>query len=162
MPTTEYTPTVNELGLFLKSRTKTRFNAVVGTFTDATPVTAEEAQELIAQAVDEVAIAVGSNLPNGPDDDPDLFRRGAKSLTILLSAMNVESALVQEQVTDPRSAYAAFERRYNNFRKALIEAVTEARGASGGGESDTGVDAAAAFGVAGSFPEPMTRLDERF
>jgi hypothetical protein len=61
MPTTDYTPTAHDLAVFMKTRTKTRYGAVVGEFTDTTPVTLEEAGTLISQAVDETALAVGSD-----------------------------------------------------------------------------------------------------
>lgn len=162
MPTTEFTPTVDELGRFLRSRTKTRFNQVVGTFTDQTPVSAEGAEELIAEAVSEVAIAVGSNLPAGPEGEERLYMDGAKSLVLLLAAMNVELQLMPEASSDPRSAYALMERRYTAFRKSLIEAVSEARGESGGGgESDMGGgDRIPA--PAGTFPEPGTTMREPY
>lgn len=165
MPITDFTPTLEELGHFMKTRTRSRtaYGSVVGTFDDNTPVTAVEAEELIAQAADEVAIAVGSDLPLGPENEPDLYERGAKALTLILAAMNLEIALVPEQVNDPRSAYAALERRYTSFRKSLIEAVSEARGGSGqGGEGD---DSSATVNTGlplFSFPEPMTRITDRF
>lgn len=162
MPTDQFTPTVDELGQFMRARTKTRYGQTVGTFNDSTPVTAEQAQGLIQEAVDETALAVGSDLPAGPDGDPDLFTRGAKAVALLLASMNVELTLAPEQVSDPRSPYAALERRVNSLTKRLIEAVTEARGGTEGGESDTGVVNAAAFGASGTFPPPMTTLDERF
>lgn len=152
MPTTDYKPTLEELGTFMRTRTKTRYGAVVGTFTDSTPVTDEQATELIEQAVDEVAIAVGANLPSGPEGDEDIYKKGAKALILLLSSMNVELQLAPEQVNDPRSPYAALERRYTAFRKSLIEAVTEARGGTGGGES-AGEDPGGYGFPSGGFPE---------
>lgn len=155
MPTTDYTPTADDLAVFMKTRTKTRYGAVVGEFTDVTPVTLTEAGTLIAQAVDETALAVGSNLPDGPEDDRDLYRRGAKQVVLLLSAMNVELALSGEQVNDPRSPYAALERRANSLRKTLVEAVSEARGAyGGGGESDAADNLAETMRPSYNFPPP--------
>jgi hypothetical protein len=150
MPTADFTPTVEDLAFFMRARAKTRYGATVGTFDDTTPVTADQAAGLIDEALNEVAIAVGPNMPVGPDDDPDLYKNGAKALVLLLASMNVEITLAPEQVNDPRSPYAALERRYNNFHKALIEAVAEAQGgAAGEGESA----ATAASGLpAGHFP----------
>lgn len=164
MPTADFTPTLDELGKFMKSRTRSRaqYGTVVGTFNDDTPVTANEAEELIAQAADEVAIAVGSTLPDGPDDEPDLYRRGARSLVLVLAAMNVEIALMPEQVTDPKSAYAALERRFISYRKSLIEAVSEAKGGGDGGDGDDSSATSASMFPVFTFPEPMTRLTDRF
>lgn len=162
MPIADFTPTVDELAHFLRARTKTRYGATVGTFNNDTPVTLSQAQGLIAEAIDEVALAVGSDLPAGPGDDPDIFKRGAKAAVLLLSAMNVEITLAPEQVNDPRSPYAALEKRQTALTKRLIEAVTEARGGAAGGESDTGVAPLSDLAGFGTFPEPMTRLDQRW
>jgi hypothetical protein len=152
MPTTDYTPTAHDLAVFMKTRTKTRYGAVVGEFTDTTPVTLEEAGTLISQAVDETALAVGSDLPPGPENDEDLYERGAQQVVLLLSAMNVELAISGEQVTDPRSPYAALERRVNSLRKTLVEAVSEARGSYGGGESDAADNLGETMRPASHFP----------
>lgn len=163
MPTTDFTPTIAELATFMKNRTKSRYGAVVGAFNADTPVTDTEAEDLIAQAVDEMALAVGSDLPTGPDDDPDLYRRGAKQAVLLLSAMNVELAISGEQVNDVRSPYAALERRLNGvngkggLRSTLIESVAEKIGLSGAeaGESVAVDDVTIAIQQSfGSFPAP--------
>lgn len=139
MPTADYTPTVEELATFLKVRTKSRYGAVVGEFTADTPITATDAAELIAEAVNEVAIAVGSDVPDATNvEDVDSLRKGAKALVQILAAMNVELALVPEQINDPRSAYQALERRFTRLSKVLVEAITEAKGGTGGGESAAG------------------------
>lgn len=161
MPTIDYTPTAQELAVFMKTRTKTRYGAVVGAFNDSTPVTLEEATGLIAGAVDETALAVGSDLPDGPEDDKELYRRGAKSVVLLLSAMNVEMTISGEQVADPRSPYAVLERRYNGLSKRLMEAVTEARGGFGGGESDASDNDEVAAPM-GHFPPASDTMSRRF
>lgn len=160
MPTADYTPTVDELGAFMRARTKTRYGATVGTFDDTTPVTLSQATGLIAEAVDEIGIAVGPDMPVGPDDDPDIYKRATKSAVLLLASMNVELQLVPDQVDDPRSPYAALERRFNNFRKALIESVADARGDEAEGEESVAVSDARmpSYG----FPPPGTTMDERF
>ncbi len=133
MPVAEYTPTVEELGRFLKARTRSRLGgAAAGTFDENTAITAEEAEGLIQEALDEVAPAIGTNMPLGPVDDPNFFKRGAKSLVLILSAMNVEMTLMPEQTSDPRSAYTALERRYIRFMKTMIDALN--------GEGDSAVD----------------------
>lgn len=162
MPTADFTITTEELALFMRTRSKTRWGAVVGEFNADTPVTAEHATSLIREAVREVAISVGADLPDGPADEPDLFRDGAKSLVTMIAAMNVELQLAPEQVSDPRSPYAALERRVKDYRKALIEAVTEARGGTQGGDSDTGTDTASNFGVSGNFPDADDMMTRAF
>jgi hypothetical protein len=163
MPTTDYTPTAADLAVFMKTRTKTRFGAVVGEFTADTPVTLEEAQDLIDQAVNETALAVGSDLPDGPEDDDDLYRKGAQQVVLLLAAMNVELAISGEQVNDPRSPYVALERRVNILRETLIEAVSEARGVYGGGGGSDAADNQGEYGrPVFSFPPPSDTGTRRF
>jgi hypothetical protein len=152
-------PTVADLGTFLKTRTKTRYGATVGLFNDTTPITTDEAETLIQEAADEVTIATGSEIPDGPNEDPDLYRRGVKALILLLAAMNAETVLSGEQVNDPRSPYTALERRYNALKKTVVEAVSEARGAYGGGESDA-ADSGASGMPSYSFP-PASNLGTR-
>lgn len=161
MPTADFTPTVEELGHFMRARTKTRYGATVGTFTDTTPVTEPQAEGLIAEAVDEIGIAVGPDLPEGPAGSEDIYKRSTKAAVLLLASMNVELQLVPDQVDDPRSPYAALERRYNNFRKALIEAVADARGDETQGEESVAVSDARLPSY-GGFPEPGTTTWERY
>lgn len=167
MPTEAFTPVVGDLAQFMRARTKTRYGATVGTFDESTPVTDVQAQGLIQEAVDEVAIAVGSTLPPGPDEaDPDLYNRGARALVLLLASMNVELTLSPEQVNDPRSPYAALERRFDSLKKTLVEAVSEARGGESVGGAGGGSDVAAGVTASGypaaSFPPPSDTGSRRF
>lgn len=161
MPAAEFTPTVDELGAFMRARTKTRYGQLAGTFNDTTPVTEPQAEGLIAEAADEVAIAVGPDLPLGPEGSEDIYKRSAKAVVLLLASMNVELQVVPDQVDDPRSPYAALERRYNSLRKALIEAVADARGDETGGEESVAVSDARLPSY-GGFPPPGTTTWERF
>lgn len=159
MPISDYLPDVTELGRFMKTRTRTRFGQVIGTFDENTAVTEVEAQGLIAEAAGEVAIAVGPSVPDGPDDDPDMYRNGAKQLVLILAAMNVEMTLAPETTDDVRSAYAALERRFKSLKDTLVEAITEANGGTEGGE---------AAGTGGSMvawwsgPPPMTKMTDEY
>lgn len=159
MPLADYMPDLPELGRFMKTRTRTRYGQVVGTFTEDTAVTADEASGLIAEAADEVALAIGPVLPDGPPGNEDFYVNGAKSLVLILSAMNVEAALVPDQTDDPRSAYAALERRYNSLKKTLVEAITEALGGTEGGEVAGSGGSATPYWTG---PPPMTTMDEKY
>lgn len=148
MPTSDYTPSVDEVASIMKARTKTAFGAEAGTFTDTTPVTADRVSELIREATDEVAPVFGPDIPDGPDpDDPDTLRRGVKRVVQLLAAANVELDMWPEQAQQQGSAYRLYLERATAIRKTLIEAVSEA-GGGGAGESVAGSDPAAQ----GSFP----------
>ncbi len=151
-----YQPSLEELGTFLKTRTRSRLGgAGIGTFDENTAVTATEALSLIQEAADEVALAIGSVMPDGPAVDPGMYRRGAKALVLLKAAMNVELALVPEQTSDPRSAYSALERRFESFLKTFIEAI--------GGEGDSAVDEDITPGVSELMPNfsfPTTSIGD--
>jgi hypothetical protein len=138
VPTSDYTPTADEVASIMKARLKTRFGAEVDTFTEDTPVKASRVSELIQEAVDELAPAVGPDIPDGPDpDDPDVLRRGVKRVVQLLAAANVELDMWPEQAQQQGSAYRLYLERANSLRKGLLEAVSEA-GGGGAGESVAG------------------------
>lgn len=151
MPTSDYTPTVDELASLLRARAKTIYGAEVGTFNAETTPTGDEASGLIQEAVDEIASVVGPDVPDGPDpDDPETLRRMAKRVVQLLAAANVELSYFPEQAGQPGSAYQRFLERATAMRKVLAEAVSEA-GGGGAGESVAGTEPLAR----GDFPEPL-------
>lgn len=109
MPSSDYTPDVQDVGGLLRARTVDDDGNELGTFTSAasdepTRPTLEEATESIEQAVEEIAGRIGADIPqalHGP----------AKSIAKLLSAMNIELTYFPEQVRNNKSPYEAYERR---------------------------------------------------
>lgn len=107
MPSTDFTPDVAAVGNMLRARTRDDDGNLLGTFTPATTPTAEQCEELIVEAVEEITGILG-------DDIPERLYKSAKAVAVLLSAMNVELTYYPEQVKDDHSAYPAYERRYNS------------------------------------------------
>lgn len=148
MPTSDYTPTVEDVAALLPARTRTRFNKEVGTFLpdpgdddtkDRTRPTREQVVAKINEAVTELALNIGTDLPDSPGKDPDAIRKGAKAAAILLSGMNVELGYFADEIgTGPDSTYAALERRYNRLFPKLLDAISEAGGAVSGEEGGDG------------------------
>lgn len=145
MPVTDYTPTTANVATLLRTYTKDRYTAVTGSFSDDTEPTGDQVTDMIDEALQEVALAVGPDipdyLPDNPDADHDFLRNCAKTVVGLLSAMNVVLSKTPDQISDPRSPYAVLEKRYENLRKTLLNAISDARGkaALSGGDGDLSV-----------------------
>lgn len=156
MPTSDYRPTLEQVGSLIRERTVNGYGVEVGAFSDVvgsdertkTKPTATQAGTLLDKAVREVRVAVGPELPGEPDgwqaDDPSAvewsIRDSAAEVVSLYAAMLVELNYYGKQINTGGSTYPQLEKLYNTQRKALIEMVAEA-GLGGGGESiggDTG------------------------
>lgn len=107
MPSSDYTPTNENVANLLRARTVDDDGNELGAFTPETKPTGDQAEVIIAEAVDEIAGRIGQDIP------AKLFKP-AKAVTALLSAMNVESTYYPEAINnDNRSPYLAYERRVN-------------------------------------------------
>jgi hypothetical protein len=165
MPISDYTPTTAEVAKLIRARTKDKYGNEVGDFTADTEPTADEATGLIAEAVDEIASAVGPDVPDGPDpDDPETLRRMTKRVVSLLAAANVELSYFPEQAGQAGSAYQRLMERIDGrsskdsgMRGTLLEAVAEA-GGGGSGQSVAGPDDL----PQGDFPPPSGWMGARF
>lgn len=138
MPSSDFTPTVDDVGAMLRGRTRDDDGNELGTFTPTTLPTDTQAQSIIEQAVEEIAGQIGENIPAR-------LRKSAKSITTLLAAMNVELTYYAEQVNSGKSAYEAYERRVNaalgtpQKRGWLVVAVNdEETGGDEGSADDAG------------------------
>lgn len=149
MPTSDYTPSLAEVGSRIRRRTINNYGQTTGTFSDGgsdprllTKPTATEANLLIADAVLEVASAVGVDLPDGPDDQPDIYRSQARKLAALYAAMNIELEYYGEEVASTHgSTYSQLKDLWDAGRKRLMESINEAKGGSGTGGESIGSDA---------------------
>lgn len=165
MPISEYTPTIIQVASLIRARTKDRYNNEVGTFTVDTRPDLDTATELINEAVEELALNIGVDLPDAKGDDPDAIRKSATRVASLLGAMNIELSLFPDSVDrgNSTSTYAALERRYNRLFPLLLSAVEEAGGDVSGEEVGSG-------GGNTSYGKPsydfgdheVTTFDERF
>lgn len=142
MPTSEYTPTVDDVAALLRARTRDDVGVEVGTFNEDTSPTADEVTNLIALAVGSVSSAVGADIPDAADRDDggdvDAHRDAAKTLVSLKAAMLIELSYYPEQIDADRSPYNAYKDIYDENRAALLEAVLEARGGSSDGGAASG------------------------
>lgn len=109
-----YLPVVSDIGALLRARTKDSFGNELGTFTDDTRPTDEQVLRLIKLAEGDVAVQL-------PDDLPEEYYQELHALIALKAAMLVELTHFPEQVRTGRSAYAEYERMFDNQMESLKE-----------------------------------------
>lgn len=131
MPVSDYTPDVAEVGAILRSRTITKARGEAGTFNPAsveeaarTRPTAEQVETLIQESMDAITPIFGTDIPNGPNpEDPHVYRRGARRLAALGTALLIELGYFSEQVATGRSPYeqllALYTTRSSNLMAVL-------------------------------------------
>lgn len=132
MPSSDYAPTLADVGNLLRARTTDGDGNELGTFTPNTTPTSDEAGNIIQEAVDEMSGRLGDDIP------PRLFKP-AKAITTLLAAMNVELTYYPEQVRSGKSAYEAYERRVTSALDRpgwLVKAVKDESSGGEGGPAD--------------------------
>lgn len=117
-------PTVDDVALLLRARTKDSHGNEVGTFDDDTRPTAEQVEEQIDTAV----ALVGMRLP--PTDQlPVALQPAVAALVAYRAALRIEKSYFPEQVRSDRSAYDQLKEEYTDDLAALQEALEG--GASG-------------------------------
>ena len=118
-------PTVDEVALLLRARTKDQYGNEVGTFDDDTRPTADQVEEHI----DAAAPLVWMRLP--PIDTlPSELVPAVASLVAYRAALRVEKAFFPEQVRSDRSAYDQLLAEYVSDLDALIKAIESGTGSS--------------------------------
>ena len=127
MPSSDYTPDVDDVAVFLRTRTRDIFGAELGTFTPDTRPTDAEVQAIIADTV------VNMEDDFGTDIDESLWS-SAKRVTALRAAMAVEVSYFSEQVALDRSVYPFLKEWYVEDLDKLNAAVVET---AEGGEKGT-------------------------
>lgn len=132
-PSTEYPwlPTVGEVALHVRARTRTRGGAQVGTFTAETAITSTEVQNLIVQAAERM----GGKLGTVPENLYD----AASSTAAIMAAMFLELSYFPEQINSDRSSYRELKKLLDEDLTSLIEAM-----GSGGSTAIDDQEAAAA------------------
>lgn len=153
MPVSDYTPSIEDVGARLFSRTKTKGGQEAGTFNpstaeerDKTRPTAEQVMALISENVDTIAGEFGADIPDAPGDDPARFRKGVKSLVTLAVAMDVELNFYAEQVATGRSPYRDMKTLFDSRHKALLGAIFPGDGDGGPGGPQTEGEGYASYG----------------
>jgi hypothetical protein len=118
-------PTVEQVALLIRARTKDSAGNEVGTFDDDTRPTADQVEEQIDAAV----ALVGVRFP--PQGSLTDEQTGAfQALVAYRAAMRVEKSYFPEQVRTDRSAYTQLREEYLDDLQALTEAISQ----GGGGE----------------------------
>lgn len=127
------------MGALLRARTKSKYGGEpVGTFDNNTVVSGQDADLMIQQAVEEIALNIGADLPDALGSDKDAIRKSARAVAELLAAMNIEMSLFPEAVERGLSVYQALERRYNRLFPKLVDAIAEAGGQVSGEDGNGG------------------------
>lgn len=139
-----WTPTVAAVAALIRARTKVPGGKEVGTFTANTRPTEAEVKELIGQAVDHVAAAIGGDPCN------DQLRESAGAASAMLAAILIEQSYWPEQAEARGSTAARLESLFNTRMKSLTAAVAEECGGQGTGGTEDGNSGAVA---AGSFSD---------
>lgn len=111
-------PTVEDVALLLRARTKDDFGNEVGTFDDSTRPTADQVEEQI----DAAYALVMTRLP--PDCElPNHLLPAVTSVVAYRAAMRIEKSYFPEQVRSDRSAYEQLVLEYQNDLEALIDTI---------------------------------------
>jgi hypothetical protein len=129
MPSTDFTPTVADVGALLRARTKTASGSEAGTFTTETRPTADQVTALISTAAQDLVEVTGADIPES-------VWGSAKTAVIYRTAMLIELSYFPEQVATDRSAYPNYEKLWSEKLITLGEAVLQA----GGGDLPGAVD----------------------
>lgn len=131
MPVTDYTPALTDVGAVTIARTVNDVGVETGTFGSTTHPTNTQVAPLIQNAVDDVAIEIGTEIPAA------LFDK-AKRLVALRTAMYIELTFFAAEVAQQRSPYAMQKDLYDGELKKLSAAViAEELGETGADRVDT-------------------------
>jgi hypothetical protein len=149
-------PDVDAVGAILRARTQDSHDDEVGTFTDDTRPTTDQAEKIIRECGSVVFMATG-RLDDLQCTMKDTVQEGAKHWIAMLSAMLIELSFSPEQVRSDRSAYVFYKEMWDDATTgftSLIDAVNECRG--GELEPDTpGGDGAFVGNPSWAFPEDV-------
>jgi len=106
-------PSVTDVAVLIRARTKNQFGVELGTFTDSTRPSGAEVHSIIQQAATDVTGAVG-------EDFPDAFTDEVEALIALGAAMRIELSYYPEQVRSGRSPYPELKELYDGKLAALL------------------------------------------
>jgi hypothetical protein len=110
-----YRPTLADLGGIMRARTRNGSGDELGTFTEDTRPTAEEAEGLIDRALGLVSPRLG--------DVPESATNLAPSIVALRAAMFVETSYYPEETSGEGNAYASYREQYRDALADYDDAV---------------------------------------
>src|SRR5262245_39978146 len=126
-------PTVEQVAVLIRARTKDSNGIEVGTFDGDTRPTSRQ----VEQVIDASEALVGMQLPT-PENLPAALAPAVVQVVALEAACRIEKTYWPEQVQSERSAYAFLKVEYDEALAALKAAV-EQGGTSGFGGQDISV-----------------------
>jgi hypothetical protein len=121
-------PSVDDVALLLRARTKDSEGREVGTFTEDTRPTADDVEAQIDAALGLVTVRLPATIP-------DRWQGAVSSLVAYRAALRIEKSYFPEQVHSDRSPYDELREEYNDDLTALLEALAGAGDAGGFGKS---------------------------
>jgi hypothetical protein len=127
----DWTPTTQDVAAELPVRVKDQLGETAEDFSDDSVPTQAQVETIIAGAVRDTVTAVGT-LEACDADNVDDLRESAGDVARLRAAMRVERTFFPEQVGTNLSSYNAIRDELKDKLPALIEAVSENCGTSGG------------------------------
>lgn len=155
MPSSDYTPSLEDVGSILPSRTRAKGGRELGTFTnpssegadDGTRPTADQVGKLVTASLAEVQDAIGTQ------DPPEAVWPAVSGLVALFTAMQVELTYFPEQVGSNKSPYNEYKALYDERLPRLVKAVERAEAGDTGPSSD--------ILPSGNFPDQSGRVIDR-
>ena len=155
MPTSDYTPDLQDVGTLIAARTKDANGNELGTFTAATRPTQTQVEEQIAKAVNRLENRVGTDI------DESLWD-AAKEVVALDVASRVELSFFPDQVTVGRSPYQELKALHDQQETDLTTAIA-AIAAHSGTEDDQSPGGLPHYGFPGLAPADadMFEIDPR-
>lgn len=146
MPSSDYTPTLTDIGTVTRTRTRDQFGAELGTFSDDTYPSGDSVNTLIQNAVGYIegfAAAGGVEIGDG-------CAGNAKSAIVYRVAFSIELGFYPEQITGDHSPYDNFKDLYESAINQLARClgIPEPDDSTGNGGNDQNDDetAIAQFG----------------
>lgn len=127
MPTSDWSPSVGDVGALLRARTTDIAGNEVGTFNEHTRPTAVQVANIIAHSVSEMVVDTAEDLPSP-------LWGAAKRAVTLDAAMMVELTYYPEQVNQGNSPYEELKKLRDERWPKLVAAYVE--GLAEGEESD--------------------------
>lgn len=121
-------PSVQDVALLLRARTKDSNGAEVGTFDDETRPTADQ----VELQIDAAMALVCTRFPPLKDLD-ETWLPAVTSLVAYRAALRIEKSYFPEQVRSDRSAYVQLREEYVDDLAALEEAIENAAGGASAG-----------------------------
>lgn len=127
-----YIPTLDDVGALLRARTVNSVGVEVGTFTDTTRPTADQALAIVKQAARDLVLKVGPTIP-------EQYMEDAKQLVALRAAMLIELSYYPEQIRSRDSQYERYKELYDQGLPSLLDIVAGAEGSETDTESTGGM-----------------------